>query len=260
MSLIKIGSNELIACLSIFLFVIPRFFFIDYPSLSFSILLFGLSILYTYFFIYNFLNVKKIIYGKIFLFIILCTLLIFIDSAFRANRLSYKYLYEFVIYVLSPFLFFINIRSLRIFLIWFCIISIFNYLLYAMDPFNGYKYTGDYMFYGFNVALPAFLGSFIGVFYFKKRILLVFLILSAISIIVFSNRSCTLSMIIFIILYALIFFKNKKKYFLICIIPFFLIFIYLQSNFLKIITDINLYFLRTLKFKSYTLEKFISYL
>jgi hypothetical protein len=260
MRLIKKGSNELIACLSIFLFTSTRFIFINDPSKSFLVLLFGVTSLYAYFFTYNFFIGGKVIFGKVFLYFILCFLILVIDSAFRNNSMSSNYLYDFFIYVFIPFLFFINIRSIRIFLVWYCAISILNYLFYGLDPLNNYLYTSDYMYYGFNVALPGFIGSFLGAFYFKKRILFVFVILTTISILFFSNRSCTISMFLFILIYLTIFFKKSKKYIFSLFILFYLIFLYYKSSVIDMVYTIKLYLWNNYNYNSYALTKLVEYL
>lgn len=260
MQLIKKGTNELIACLSTFIFILPKFLIVNNPSLSFVILLLYIIFLFVLLFVSNFFKQQKIIFGRPLLFIVITFLFLFIDIAFRYNSLSSKYLYEFFIFVFLPFIFISNIHSINYFLEWFCFISIINFLIYSTDPLNAYQYTGDYMFYGFNVAYPCFIGSFLGFFYFKKKWTIPFVIISFVTVVFFSNRSALLSSFLFVIFYFLIFTKNLKRIIIISFIPFFIVYNYVSSNLLQIISNLNIYLLEVIKYKSYALEKFINYL
>lgn len=123
------------------------------------------------------------------------------DAVFRLNSHSYNLLYEFIYFGIVPVLFLSKVTFVRQLLVYFSYAAVFAFALYGMDPLSGYDVFSDYMGYGYKLALPAFLGTFIGFHYLKVKWMVVFEIISFLSLMMFANRSALLAAVVFIIFY-----------------------------------------------------------
>lgn len=192
--------------------------------------------------------------------ILLLSLFLFfmVDSVLRHNKYSYEYLYRFIYSGILPVLFLSKVRNADLLLRQFSWFSLFTFLLYGADPLSGYKIFTNYMDYGFNLAMPAFFGLFLGYHYFKIRWMLIFEILCFISILIFANRSALLGILIFISSYFLLISADRKKIMIRWIIPMSILIVFVSINIDTIIKFLYNEILVKLGYNSYALSKFTS--
>ena len=156
--------------------------------------------------IYNYLHSRSGNYTFfISTFIIISVLLLF-DLTIRSNSNTLGYLYNFVIYGAIPLFLISNIKEFKSVLWFYSIFSVFTGIIYIPDPLLSYHISGGYMQLGFGMLLPAFCGSAILCFYFKKRWGALFLFFFLIYSFIFANKSstiCELILLLFFYLYGL---------------------------------------------------------
>ena len=137
-------------------------------------------------------------------------LILALDMLIRSNSKSFDYIYKYIYagFLVILFVSIINdsTKTLKV----FSVLSVCAFLLFFYDPFLDYKFLGDYMGYGFNLVLPAFIGIFILCHYYKKWWLLPLEIFCLALILIYANRSAFLTAIIFILLYYLTMHKKRK--------------------------------------------------
>ena len=150
-----------------------------------------------------------VIHSYILLFGVVCILLC--DLLFRPNEYITKYIYEFIIYGIIPVHLISQITDTKKLLKLYTFVSLFSFLLYFRDPLNGYVIFADYMSFGFNLAVPAYFGLYIGRRFLSYKWLLVFEVVCLIEIIVFANRSSMISIAVFWILIELFCSRRSKK-------------------------------------------------
>ena len=208
---IKKDLNVIILCLYIFL---PIFF------LPVSVLL-GERVYKIVFLIFNILFValsyyknKKIITIRDIVLTIILFCLFLIDFLLRKNSYTMSIYYIVIRTILIPFYYFDRIENKKDILKYLSLFAKVAVVMFLFDPLLHYFFTSTYMGYGFSIMLPSFLAIYIYHFIEPKENDYLFLILSAIGIVVFANRNCTLA-----ILFALVLtfgfikerFKNRKK-------------------------------------------------
>ncbi|MBP2657832.1 MAG: O-Antigen ligase [Firmicutes bacterium] len=130
-------------------------------------------------------------------------ILFILDVLLRNNECSYKYIYQFTYSGLIPVIFLSQVENSKKLLYYFSILSSVAFIIYAYDPIENYVLFGNYMDFGFNLAMPAFLGLFIGFHYFGIRWMFLLEVLCFIEILVFANRSALLSIMVFVVFYVL---------------------------------------------------------
>jgi hypothetical protein len=165
-----------------------------------TVILFGFALSIMAMFVFYVLRERQFFFNGAVLFIINVTVVLFFDVVARNNSLSGRYFYEFVYSSLIPVLLLSQIKDTRKFLYNFSILSTIAFILFCFDPINNYKILGNYMGFGFNVAMPAFFGIYLGAHYFKIKWMLVLEIVCFVEILVFANRSSFLSIILFMAL------------------------------------------------------------
>jgi O-antigen ligase len=237
---LKIKSNHPLKISHEFLFVIYlwgftllRPLFKIYNELSTEILyVFAISIVSLSFIqiiIAKRINIKGYILITTMFFIILT------DFIFRSNSLTLLYLYEFIIYGLIPIHLITQVKNPRKILKYFSILSVFAFFLFFLDPFFDYYFLNDYMTFGFQFALPAYFGLYIGRRYFNFRWLQPIELICLVILIVFANRSVFFSVLVFWTLIELFYEKNLIK-FIFYIFIFGILIIFIQ-DFLQIIIN-----------------------
>ena len=171
--------------------------------LVFALVLFGL-----WFFV---ILKKRTINISVFVALGFLLLLVF-DMLLRGNSLSFNYFYKYIYSGFLVVLFVSVINNSRETLKMFSILSVCAFFLFFYDPFLDYMIFGDYMGYGFGLALPAFIGMGVGFTYFKKRILILPMLACLFMLLIYANRSSFLAAVIFILLYLLIMHRKKRMF------------------------------------------------
>lgn len=158
-------------------------------------------------------NQKKQIRVNYIPILVLTCIVIFslsIDGTFRHNDNTSAYAYNYIIYAIIPLFFLSSVKNYNAVLWFISVISVVNGVIYFVDPFIDYRMTGGYMSYGFSIMLPAFAGSCILFFYFKKKIVLVFITLFLIFSFLFSNKGATLTQLVLLGLSYVYVSKNPR--------------------------------------------------
>jgi len=131
-------------------------------------------------------------------------IIFFADAVFRVNSRSFILLYEFIYFGVVPVVLLSKVRQVKILLTYFSYFAVAAFFIYGIDPLNGYAVFSDYMGYGYKLALPAFLGIFIGFHYLRIKWMIVFEVIAFLFLMMFANRSALLTAVTFICLYILI--------------------------------------------------------
>ena len=84
--------------------------------------------------------------------------------------------------------------------------------MYLKDPFVLYKWSSDYMQFGFLIMLPAFAGAITAVYIFKKRICCIFIGIFGIELLLFGNKGAFLTAaILCLTMYFVTTAKNERS-------------------------------------------------
>jgi len=219
-------------------FVLLRTTLQKYQSSSTIILAGFVSVLFALFIINRIVN-KDLRFSNEYLLIIGVLIVTTIDVAFRYNPYIYKYIYQFVYSGLIPIILLSRLKNAKMVVFYYSWFSVLAFILLWDDPLNGFLVFSGYMDFGFNLALPAFIGFFIGFHYFRFKLMLLLEIICFLEIIVFANRSVMISIILFILLYYLLTMNNFRRYISHIIFPFSTVIIVVYLNLLDIIFFIN---------------------
>ena len=175
--------------------------------------------------------------GRFAITILLISGLIAFDMLFRPNSIQGTVPYNFLIYGIIPLYLLINVQDFRRVLIYYCCFSIFVACMYLKDPFLGYRWSSNYMQFAFSAMLPGFSGAVLAVCVFKKRICILFMILFAIELLLYGNKSAIISAAILgIMIYYTTTDKNMRSYVLMASI---LLVVLLVMNFNSILNLIG---------------------
>lgn len=181
--------------------------------------------------------------------------ILILDMVIRGNSKSFDYIYRYTYAGFLVILFVSIINDSKQVLKIFSLFSLFAFLLFFYDPFLNYKIFGDYMGYGFNLALPAFIGMSIGFSFFKKRLLIIPMLVCLFMLLAYANRSSFLSALVFVLLYVLITYRKKRLFWFLLISLMLLILI-----FEKHIAALIMKFLIDLNINTYAINQFIIFL
>lgn len=204
----NIISEELIFVLWFWEFALLRYFVMENKDKSTLILFSGALILLI---LSLFKGVKV---SNFFVFIMIFYMYGFFKYIFT-NEIAYvrvleDFLYKFIINGILPVYFLTQIKNSKKVLKLLIFFSVIVFFIFFKDPFNGYILTGDYMGFGFLVALPVYFCLNIGRKYYNYNYLLPIEIITIILIFGFSNRSAILSFLVFNFLNFV--FIEKKGY------------------------------------------------
>lgn len=142
----------------------------------------------------------------------LCISFLFLfDSAFRYNNLISDCLYGFVLYGVLTIYFISFISNYNLFLKVYVLLSIASGFLHAFDPFMGYKWSNNYMEFGFVTMLPAFAATVIAVFHFKYKLAIIPLFIFLLEIMICSNKGSLLTAIV-IFIFGIVYINNNLKF------------------------------------------------
>ncbi|MGN0796557.1 MAG: O-antigen ligase family protein [Christensenellales bacterium] len=132
---------------------------------------------------------------------------------FRYNHITFDYFVYFIMYGLLSILFSMTIDDYYAFIKQNSICSLLVFLAYVSIPIIGYDKLGmgNYMDFGFGVALPVYMSLYIGRHVIKEKKLIFFELICLIELVLYANRSCFLSVIFIWIMYFLIFKKKRIK-------------------------------------------------
>lgn len=204
-------SAELLFALYYNSFIFLKPLLITYYSKS-TILLLGTAIVIVTIYIVHsrFLFNKKrmIVLGLLFSFV---TVLFLVDYVFRRNINTWDSYYYFLIYGVVPLFLLINVYDYSKVLKYWCIFAFASGLELCLDPFNGYKWAGDYMQFGNGVMLPAFTASIVFATYYKKKKFWAFSILFFLEILMCANKGAFLTAIA-VLGIGLLYFANNGRF------------------------------------------------
>lgn len=132
------------------------------------------------------------------------------DFIIRNNSRLGDNMYFYLLYGVIPILFSVQVNDYEKLLKYISIISFIVGIIYLIDPFNGYKWSGDYMYLGYNVMLPAFAGGVILLYKYNKKIVIPFIFIISLEIAIYTNKGATLAAaVIFFVLYIVL--ANKSR-------------------------------------------------
>lgn len=248
----KVYIYELIFVLYFWGFVLLRpilQYFQSYSTLILSLYTFTLLI----FFVSYIIAKKNIKLGESVFFILTFFIIFFFDSIIRYNAYSFKYLYKFIYCGILPVLFLSKIKNIEKLIYYYVFFSLLAFILLGGDPIHGFRIFSDYMDYGFNLGLPVFIGLFLGYKYFKFKWMIFFLILNFLSILIYSNKSSLLTVIVFVFIYYLFIDPISKKRIVKLIIPISIILLLIYINIKSIALFIYDVFVVKLNVNSYSL-------
>lgn len=197
----KIAIPELIFVIYFWGFVLLRQLSLMYGP----IVLITFSLLLMCFFVFCMLTTNDMKWDRSILNIVFLYSGLFIaDAALRNNAYSFNYLYQYMYSGLVPIIFLSKVRNAKKLLYYYSCFSVVAFFLYMRAPFNGYDPFSDYMDFGLNFALPAFLGLFLFYHYFKVKWMIVLEVCCFLLLIFFANRSASLTAIFFMFFYFLL--------------------------------------------------------
>jgi O-antigen ligase len=193
-------------------------------------------ILFTYTAIIMSISISILLYTPLvvrsYIFVLGVFFVLLLDLLFRSNGYTTIYIYEFIIYGIIPVHLFSQVKDAKKLLKIFSYVSLFAFLIFFTDPLNGYAVFGDYMAFGFNFALPAYFGLYVGRKFFKYRWMIPFEVICFIDIVIYANRSTILSIILLWIIIELFYIKGSLKQRINLVMAFLfsvLLFVFLQD-------------------------------
>jgi len=114
---------------------------------------------------------------------------ILFDTIFRHNTMQGEIFYNYAIYAIIPLFLLTVVKNYTAVLKYYSIISIIVGVLFIVDPFIGYQWSGNYMQFGFGVMLPAFCGTVIEVFYFNNKKMYLAMLPFLLEMLICANKS-----------------------------------------------------------------------
>lgn len=170
----------------------------DYST---AILLMATAIIVTIYFFYEHYSTEIISNTDIFIIIVsIIGMLIILDWLVRNNGYQLNILYNFIINAVIPLFLLKNVKNYNCVLKAFGILAIITGVLYLPDPMYSYKWSGEYMTFGFMVMLPAFCGAIILFLRFKSKFSGVISVIFFLELVMFANKSSILCGGIFFII------------------------------------------------------------
>ncbi|MDN7226400.1 O-antigen ligase family protein [Planococcus sp. N064] len=179
-------------------------------------------------------------------------LIFMLDIILRHNTFIFLVIYDFAIFGVIPILLYAQVKDHEKMLKYYVNFSIIIFIAYGLDPFNEYSIFGDYMSYGYGMAMPAYFGLYIGRRFFKIRWVLILEVCCFILIIVFANKGAVLSVVCFILLMNILMNKKDLK---VILLYFYsgLAVLFISFNMMKII-DVLIEFTTKRGYYSYSLQ------
>jgi hypothetical protein len=197
--------------------------------------------------------------GDSILFIFLFFVLFITDAIIRNNTYSFQYVYKFIYCGILPVIFLSKVRNIEKLVYYYVWFSLILFILFGSDPINGFGIFSDYMDYGFNLGLPVFIGLFIGYKYFKIRWMLIFVLLDFLCILIFSNKSSLLTVLVFIFIYYMLIDPISRRNIFKWIVPSSVVLLLVYFNIKSIIQFIYNIVVVKLHINSYSLTTITNY-
>lgn len=209
MKKIKNNLDEFLLAYYVFSFVLLRRIIPNYNQISTTVLFANVSFV-VIISILNNINQLKFTREEIIMYLAIMFYAI-IDCHFRFNEFTYQIYIYMAIFAIVPIFLFLRVKNIDRFLNNYSIFAILVALLYIMDPMLEYKYCGDYMGFGYNVMLLAYIGVYIKTRTTKNILLKILVIVMIVETALYANKGAILSIIIFTLLYELLIRKNSIK-------------------------------------------------
>lgn len=248
MKLIKENLNEILMVYYIFSYILLARIIPNYTTISTTVLLINVIMVLLISVIYNRKRLKFTV-QEIILYLIIILYAV-IDYNFRFNEFTIQTYTYMIIFAMIPIFLFARIEKIEKFFTVYSFFSVIIALLFILDPFQEYKYSGDYMGFGYSVMMLAYIGLYILIRNKKSICLKILWIIVSIEILIFANKGAIFSIVLFTLLYEILIKKNTLKNILIIIIGCIL---FVSSNFiieviyeLTIDNGINSYSIKTL--------------
>ena len=227
MKLIKENLNEILMVYYIFSYILLARIIPNYTTISTTVLLINVIMVLLISVIYNRKRLKFTV-QEIILYLIIILYAV-IDYNFRFNEFTIQTYTYMIIFAMIPIFLFARIEKIEKFFTVYSFFSVIIALLFILDPFQEYKYSGDYMGFGYSVMMLAYIGLYILIRNKKSICLKILWIIVSIEILIFANKGAIFSIVLFTLLYEILIKKNTLKNILIIIIGCIL---FVSSNFI----------------------------
>ena len=136
-------------------------------------------------------------------------LAITIDLLVRSNSAIKSSITEYIIYGVIPMFLLSQVSNIKLLIDYFSRFSVVILFAYGWTPFADYMFFAEYMDFGFNFALPVFLGIATGRRLFNRKWL--FFEILALGVCLFASRSILLSIGFYYLYIYIIKGENTKK-------------------------------------------------
>jgi len=189
------------------------------------------------------------------LFLILIISLFLLNLLFNMNNSTIEYYYNFILIVAPSLLILAYVKDYELLIRNFFLLSIIAILIYSPWYYFRDDLFSNYMDFGFSIALPAVVGIFL---YRKKAQLkwpLLFEIFAILMLVVYSNRSPLLAIILMYLFYPFLFKRQNFKLFIKNLISVFIIVLVIIINHKFLLTYL-LEFIDLFQINSYSLIKY----
>lgn len=250
------NRTEFFLSLYLVLFSLLRCLTVSYKENSTKILAIATTILILIWITTDIIYERKLLINcKAIFFVISIYFIICMDILIRNNSLKMNYIYNFTIYGAIPIILVSRVKDYDKLLLYYSILTVLNGFLYLYDPINSYKFTGDYMGFGFNQMLPAFAGSLILHGVFKKKCSIIFMAVFFAEMLIFANKGATICALFMILIYYIFLNRNnitKYKKTIILLIIFLIVILNLDK-----IIAILIKMIRNFNISTYSLNTFL---
>lgn len=252
-------QNEILLALYMTIFSLMKPILISVPEKSTIILTFTIAILIGIWILCELIRTKTIrISIKYAIFILIVYLVILGEMIFRKNNMLGDIVYKFSIYGAIPILLSSKITDYKKLLWAYAMFSVINGAIYFFDPLKSYSISGNYMDFGFCQMLPAFAGSMIIFFIFKKKYGIILGFVFFVQMFLYANKGATICALCLLMVSYI--FLNKENSIIIkrlCVIIFILAVMLFN---LKKIVELLIELIKNLNMETYSLVTFLNIL
>lgn len=198
---------------------------------------------------------KTLSFSMGFVSIVFCVFMFLLaDVLFRPNSSQSELLYNFLIYGVLPLFLLSKVEDVKQLAYAYAWLTVIVGIVYLVDPLNSYKWSSNYMTFGFSAMLPAVCGCLIMIHMFEKKKFWCPMLIFALASLIFANKGVFLSEIAMIATAYILFTKNSTKRFL--IIVALLIAVFYIYPILSAILDFAAGIADSLSIDSYALDTF----
>lgn len=186
MKFIKENLNEILLAYYIFSYILLARIVPNYSTISTNVLLINVMIVLLMSITCNRKRLKFTI-QEIILYLIIILYAV-VDYNFRFNEYTTQTYIYMIIFAIIPIFLFARIEKIKNFFNAYGFFSVITALLFILDPFLEYRYSGDYMGFGYNVMMLAYIGLYILIRNKKNIWLKILWVIVTIEIIFFANK------------------------------------------------------------------------